>query len=64
MFNTNNYTGPELETISDELFDGIYGFLEQECKVDNALLGAFADYCVDSEQQFYINWLKDLKNML
>jgi hypothetical protein len=29
IFNTNAYTGPEMETISDELFDSIYGFLEQ-----------------------------------
>jgi hypothetical protein len=53
-----------METISDELFDAIYGFLEQECKIDNEALVTFADYCVDSEQQFYINWLKDLKNIL
>ncbi len=25
---------------------------------------SFADYCIDSEQQFYISWLKDLKNIL
>lgn len=50
--------------MSDDLFESIYGFLEQECQVNNELLSKFADYCLDSEQQFYINWLKDLKSML
>ena len=28
IFTTNSYTGPEMESLSDELFEGIYGFLE------------------------------------
>ncbi len=64
IFSSNTYSGPEMQTVSDDLFESIYGFLEQECQVNNELLSKFADYCLDSEQQFYINWLKDLKSML
>ena len=64
IFTSNSYTGPEVESLSDELHEGIYSFLEQECEVTDELLQDFGDYCVDAEQSFYINWLKDLKSML
>lgn len=64
FFTSNKYTGPEVESLSEELFDGIYSFLENECQVDEALLEAFGDYCIDAEQAFYINWLNDLKSIV
>ncbi len=64
IFSSNQYTGPEIETLSDELFESIYGFLEEELAIKNETLESFADYCLDSEQTFYIGWLKDLKNIL
>ena len=64
FFTATNYTGPEVESLSDELFEGIYTFLEQECEVTDELLETFGDYCIDAEQSFYINWLKDLKSMV
>ena len=64
IFNSNSYTGPEMESLSDELFEGIYGFLEQECQITDELLENFGDYCINAEQSFYINWLKDLKSLL
>lgn len=64
IFTGATYTGPEMESLSDELFEGIYGFLEQECEVNDELLESLGDYCIDAEQSFYINWLKDLKSLL
>lgn len=64
VFTSNTYTGPEMESLSDELFEGIYNFLEQECEITDELLESFGDYCIDAEQAFYINWLKDLKQMM
>lgn len=31
FYNSNTYTGPEVESLSEDLFDGIYNFLENEC---------------------------------
>jgi hypothetical protein len=64
IFSSNTYTGPEMESLSDELFEGIYSFLEQDCEITEELLEAFGDYCIEAEQSFYIGWLKDLKSML
>lgn len=63
-FNSNVYVGPEMESLSDELFEGIYNFLEHDCDITEELLESFGDYCIDAEQSFYINWLKDIKSML
>ena len=30
---SNDYTGPEIETLSEELFDALYGFVESELDV-------------------------------
>ena len=61
IFTTNQYTGPEIETLSDELFESIYGFIEEELGITNEVMESLADYCLDGEQSFYIEWLKDLK---
>lgn len=63
VFESNQYTGPEIETLSDELFEGIYGFLEADLGIKGETLDLFVDYCIDSEQTFYIKWLKDMKNI-
>ena len=64
IFGTNNYTGPEIETLSEELFESIYTFIEEELGITNELMESFADYCLDGEQGFYIEWLKDLKSIV
>lgn len=64
IFNSNHYTGPEMETLSDELFESIYGFIEEELGITNEVMESFADYCLDGEQSFYIEWLKDLKSII
>lgn len=64
IFNSNQYTGPEIETLSNELFESIYGFIEEELGINNEVMESFADYCLDGEQSFYIEWLKDLKAII
>lgn len=64
IFGTNNYTGPEIETLSEELFESIYTFIEEELGITNEVMESFADYCLDGEQSFYIEWLKDLKSIV
>ena len=64
IYGSNRYTGPEVDSLSEELLEGIYTFLEQECEVTEDLLQKFGDYCIDAEQSFYINWLKDLKSVV
>lgn len=48
IFSGSSYTGPEMESLSDELFEGIYGFLQQECQVNDELLENFGDYCINA----------------
>ncbi len=64
IFGTNNYTGPEIETLSEELFEALYTFIEEELGITNETMESFADYCLDGEQSFYIEWLKDLKSIV
>jgi hypothetical protein len=64
IFNNSQYTGPEIETLSDELFESIYGFIEEELGITNEVMESLADYCLDGEQAFYIDWLKDLKAII
>lgn len=64
IFTSNQYSGPEMETLSDELFESIYGFIEEELGITNEVMESFADYCLDGEQSFYIEWLKDLKSII
>lgn len=54
IFNSNHYTGPEIETLSEELFESIYGFIEEELGITNEVMESVADYCLDGEQSFYI----------
>jgi hypothetical protein len=64
IFGTNNYTGPEIETLSEELFESLYTFIEEELGITNETMESFADYSLDGEQSFYIEWLKDLKSIV
>ena len=64
IYASNRYSGPEVDSLSEELLDGIHTFLDQECDVTEDLLQRFGDYCIDAEQAFYINWLKDLKSVV
>ena len=64
MFGSNDYNGPEIETLSEELFDAIYGFLEHDLNVSGETLNSLIEYSMDSEQQHYIQWLHDLKDIL
>lgn len=64
LFNSNKYTGPEIETLSEELFQSLYGFIEEELGINNEVMESLADYCLEAEQSFYIEWLKDLKSIV
>jgi hypothetical protein len=63
LFGSNKYTGPDVDTLSDELFTSINSFLEDELSVSGKLLQEFVAYSVSSEQSFYIEWLKDVRDM-
>jgi len=64
VFTNNVYSGPEMETLSQELHEAFYGFLEKELGINEAILEDLTDYCMDKEQHFYIEWLKDLKSFI
>lgn len=64
VFTSNVYSGPEMETLSQELHESFYGFIEKELGITDSLLEDFTDYCMDKEQHFYIEWLKDLKSVI
>ena len=64
VFTTNVYSGPEIETLSQELHEAFYGFIEKELGINDQILEDFCDYCMDKEQYFYIEWLKDLKSII
>lgn len=64
-FNLNDrYKGPAIETLSEELFQSITNFMTEELGITNDIMEGLAEYCLDSQQKLYINWLKDLKNVL
>jgi hypothetical protein len=60
----NRYLGPEIETLSDDLHENIMTFLEEDLTVNTKTLQHVADYCADIEQVFYIQWLKDLRQIV
>jgi hypothetical protein len=64
VFTTNIYSGPEMETLSQELHEAFYGFIEKELGINDQILEDFTNYCMDKEQHFYIEWLKDLKSII
>jgi Mitochondrial glycoprotein len=53
-----------METLSQELHEAFYGFIEKELGINDQILEELCDYCMDKEQQFYIEWLKDLKSII
>lgn len=46
-----------METLSDELFEAIYGLIEEELEISSELVGAIVDYSIDAEQEHYMKWL-------
>lgn len=58
------YSGPDIDSINDDLFENLNTFLEEDLTVTNQILETLADYAINYEHQFYIEWLKDIKTVI
>jgi hypothetical protein len=57
--NTQQISGPVIESLADELQDAFVGFLEERL-VDRDLTAFIVQYAADKEQREYMHWLKSL----
>jgi len=53
-----------METLSDELFEAIYGLIEEELEISTELVNTIVEYSTDAEQEFYLKWLEEFKSIL
>lgn len=58
----SGYSGPELSSLEENFQDGIYQFIEG-VGINGEALQRAAEFSVSYEHQFYVEWLKDFRNL-
>lgn len=56
LYKSDQYNGPYIETLPEDLFEGVGQFLA-ELDVNEGVLKDLAEYCKESEHGFYMGWL-------
>lgn len=56
LYKSDQYNGPYIETLPEDLFQEVSQFLE-DLGVNEKVLKDLAEYCKESEHSFYVGWL-------
>ena len=58
-----SYSGPELSTLDEKFQESLYQFIDA-VGINSEVMGRAAQLSIAYENKFYIEWLKDIKNLL
>lgn len=58
-----SYSGPELSSLDEKFQEALYQFIDA-VGINSEVMGRAAQFAIAYESKFYIEWLKDIKNLI
>lgn len=58
-----NYTGPDLDSMDENLIEGLERYF-QSLGIDEQIIALVEDYSLDAEHPHYVNWLEELRTFI